>query len=355
MKRTLIIGLVILMSAVSSRAQENANAEKAFCAYTAEQAKAQRDVLRSPSAVVGPTQPNTGTPPQMVFGVSNSLANDRKAGLTMKVARTTCDLYTATAEAQEHLVFALPAIQQDVLRHRLELIDRAQTKLDGLIAEDAKLVEAQNLTKPAVYHLQSARVRLDISRTETLTGITSPFVPELSKVPLRDLVGNKLQAEESNQRAQDHLAKQNSWDVQIAGGVRRQIYDGNSIHAPVGGFGEATLTYNFGKKAADSHLDRSLSSYMEWKNTQFDDVSRQAAILKKQIEETIQIQSEQLRALVAHNLEIQETLDSIKEADTSAALTFRNQMIADQIILEVDIADVQFRLARLNQYLADNF
>lgn len=354
MKWTLL--LLALLTAPALYAQENAEAEKNFCDYTTEQAKAQRDILRSPALQVGPMSPSTGTPPQMVVGLTNSLANDRKASLTMQVARTTCALYTSSSEAQEHILYALPLIEKDVLRHRLGLIDRAQSKLDGLIAEDLKLVEAQNLTKPAVYHLQSARVRLDVSRTETMTGITSPYVPELSKTPLKVLVGEKLQSEEENQKAQDRLAKQSGWDVQLTAGVHRQIYTGDSLHKnSAGGFGEFTLSYSFGKKAADAHLDRSVASYMNWKTQQFNDVARQTVILKKQIEETIQIQSDQLRALLAHNAEIQDTLDSIKDVDTSTALTFRNQIIADQIILEVEIADVQFRLSRLNQYLADNF
>src|SRR5208282_5575732 len=70
--------------------------QTAYCNYTMEQAMAQRDQLRTPNSVAGFTQPSTGTASQLYWGLSNSLANDKKAGLVMEVARKNCELYKAT-------------------------------------------------------------------------------------------------------------------------------------------------------------------------------------------------------------------------------------------------------------------
>src|ERR1700691_6062979 len=54
------------------------NDQQAYCRYLTEQAAAQRDLLMTPDAVAGITQPNTGLPMQAVWGVSGNLANVRK-------------------------------------------------------------------------------------------------------------------------------------------------------------------------------------------------------------------------------------------------------------------------------------
>ena len=355
MKRTTPFIVAILLLSVIAFAAEQNDAQAAYCNYITEQAFAQRDILRTPSAVVGPIQPSTGTPPQMVFGLSSSLANVKKSVLTMDVARTTCGLYSAATDAQQHIYYALPLLEKDFLRHRIELIQEASGKLDTMIAENNKLVAARNMTRQAVYYLQAARVRLDMSRTATLTGIISPYVPPLSSAPLRTLIQNKLEAEVANQKAISRLTKQSGWDIEASGGARRQIGQFTSTVATTGAYGTFGLTYNFGRTAANAHLDHSVSAYSEWKKDQFDDVAQQSLVLKKQIEETIEIQEGQLKVLTDQDVKITTDLASLDGVETSNALTFRNQLLADQVVLRVDIGDTKFRLERLRQYFAENF
>jgi hypothetical protein len=338
--------------------QANKNAVPAFCTSILEQAKAQRDELRTPAAISGVTQPNTGLPPQLVFGVTNSLANDRKAGLTMTVAYKTCNLYAAATEAQQHLLYALPSLEKDVLRHRLATIQETSDHLDALIADNMKIVDAGNSTRPAVYALQGAKVRLDASRTAALTGIASPYVPPLSDAPIRELVASKMAAEDAAEKAGIKLAKQASWDVGLSVGAHRQLSSTsspNSSVSPVGAYGEFSLTYNLGRHAINKHLDASAKAYDEWKNTQYDDVSNQARVLKQQIGDTIVIQEEQLKVLLSHDAEIEKNLRALDGVETSNAVMFRNELLADQLILRVDVSDVQFRIAHLKQFVADNF
>ena len=60
MKQPVLLA-VVLSCCTSVFAGENPAAEQAYCKYIMEQATAQRDLLRSPSAIVGPTQPSAGT------------------------------------------------------------------------------------------------------------------------------------------------------------------------------------------------------------------------------------------------------------------------------------------------------
>ena len=345
--------VAIFLVPVSAFAQREAEVD--YCKYVTEQAAAQRDLLRTPSALLGPIQPSTGTPSQLVFGLSDSLSDVMKSGLVMKAAKTNCNLYTSTAEAQQHLIYALPRIEKDILRHRLDLIQAASDKLDAVIADNMKLVEAQNLTRPALYALEGAKVRFDTSRTAALTGIASPYVPPLSDTPIKVLITDKLAAEAANLRATDKLEKQSSWDIKLSGGTHRQISSNTSGVSPFGAYGEFNLTYNLGRRAINRHIDQSEAAYVGWKQTQFDDVVNQAAILSHQITDTMEIEKTQLVILHAHDKEIEANLRSLEGVDTSNAIAFRNQLIADQMVLRVEIGDVEFRMSKLQEFFDANF
>lgn len=356
MKQAVRMTVAVLFCCTAAFAGEKDAAEQAYCKYVTEQANAQRDLLRTPSAIVGPTQPSAGTPPQMIFGLTGSLANNLKAPLTTRAARAACDLFVAATEAQQHIYFAEPKMERDALLHRLDLVQQGSDQLEKMIREEEKKVQAQNVTRQALYYLQSARARLDMRRTSALTGLL-PDVPTMSDVPLRVLVSNKAQADEANQKAIAKLAKESGWDLSFTGGGRHQLgqFKSASTVSDFGGFGEASLTYNFGRRSANAHLDNSVSGYLDWKNSQFDDIARQSAVLKKQIEDTLSLLQPQLAALLEHDAEIEASLRSIEGLDTSNALTFKNQLLADQIVLRVDIGDVQFRLAWLESYRQANF
>jgi hypothetical protein len=336
--------------------QDSQAAEKAYCKYINEQATAQRDLLRSPSAIAGPTQPSAGTPAQIIFGFTGSVASNLKAPLTMKAAHAACDVFVAETEAQQHIYYAAPKMEREALLRRLELVQKASDQLQQMIADEEKKVEAKNVTRPALYYLQSARARLDMRRTSALTGIL-PFVPAMSDQPIRVLITDKLHADEANQRALTRLAKESGWDLTLTGGGRHQL--GNSESIPTvsqfGGFGEVSLTYNLARHSANSHLDRSAAGYLDYKNSQIDGVVRQSTILKKQVEDTLAFLRPQLADLMEHDAEIESAMKRVEGLDTPNALTFKNQLLADQIVLRVDIGDIQFRLDWLEAFLHDNF
>jgi hypothetical protein len=350
----LIAALVFFCTSVF--AGDNDAAKNAYCKYIAEQATAQRDLLRSPSAIAGPTQPSAGTPPQMIFGITGSLANYLKAPLTMRAAHAACDVYVAGTDAQHRIDFAAPKMERDALVHRLELVQQGSDQLEKMIDDEEKMVQARNVTRPALYYLQSARARLDMRRTSALTGLL-PYVPVLSDLPLRVLVSNKVHADEANQQAITKLTKEGGWDLVLSGGGRQQLaqFSSTTTVSEFGGFGEVSLTYNFARHSANHHLDLSASAYLDFKNSQLDDVAQQSAVLKKQVTETLSFLRPQLTALLEHDSEIEKSLASIQGLDTNNALAFKNQLLSDQIVLRVDIGDIQFRLEWMESYLHDNF
>lgn len=354
MKNTLIL-IALLAACFSALTQERSVEAITECKYVMDQAQAQRDLLRTPTAYSNLTQPDSGLSSEFVFGLTQSLSNEKKARITMEIARTNCDLYSASTEAQKKIYFALPSISQAVLQHRLRLIDKTIAELDQMIAEEMKKVEAQDMTRPAVYSLQAAKLHLVSDRTATLTSITSPYVPPQSDRPLHELVAEKRTFDLANQRAINRLQKQSSWDVSVTAGAFHQV--GSSAVAgqsSSGLYGAFNVSYNLGGKSASRHLDRSLSAYDEWQKSQFDDVAYQAEILQRQILDTIAIQQSQLDALTQQAAEIDRNLQLIRDSDTVAATAFRNQLTADRLVLQVDRDDITFRIAQLKAFLQAN-
>jgi hypothetical protein len=331
---------------------QNPSDQQAYCAYVIEQAQAQRDLLRSPTALAGFTQPETGLPTQVVGGATLGLSNVKKAGLTMEAARKECELYTTTTETQLAIQYALPSIERDALRNRLTLIERAYASLDGLVEKTTKMLEAQTATRLMLFTLQSTRIKLDADRADTQSKLSVISIPELSDKALKELVAEKEDRERGEQRAQDKLSRQNNWDVALTVGVHQQV---NPVAYGPQPYGEVTVNYNFASRAINRHLDRAAEAHEGWKKVQETDVVRSMEMLRQQLVDGVAAQEGRLKAVQAESEEIDKNLALITNPDTSAAVDFRNQLMAARLLLEIEAGDASFRIERLREYLAKNY
>jgi hypothetical protein len=333
-------------------AAEGPSDQLAYCSYVMEQAQAQRDLLRTPVAAAGLTQPETGLPLQLVGGASVGIADIRKASLTMEAARKNCALYKATTGAQQDVQYALPSLEKEALRNRLTLIDQASKSLDALMEKTAKMVEAQNATRLMLFSLQTTKIKLDADRAETESKSTALYVPALTDKPLRELVAEKQSSEATEQKALDRLSRQSNWDVALSVGVHQQV---NPIAQGAQPYGAVSINYNLASRAINKHLDRAVEAYSEWKKVQEGDVVRNMEVLRQQLEQSVTVQVSRLKSLQEQSGEIEKNLQLIGDPDTSAALDFRNQLSAARLLLQIETGDTSFRLDRLHEYLAKNY
>jgi hypothetical protein len=324
----------------------------AYCSYVTEQAQAQRDLLRTPIASAGMTQPETGLPLQLVAGASVGLSSVRKASLTMDAARTECGLYKATTGAQQNIQYALSGLEKEALRNRLALIEQASKALDVLMEETSKMVEAQNATRLMLFSLQTTKIKLDADRADAQSRITALYTPPLSDKPLKTLVAEKQNSEGNEQRALDRLSRQNNWDVALSVGVHQQV---NPVAQDAQPYGAVSVNYNFASRAIDKHLDHAVEAHDEWKNAQEGDVVRSMEVLRQQLVESISVQEAKLKSLQEEGRQIDRNLQLVGNADTSAAFDFHNQLTAAQLLLEIETGDASFRIDRLREYLAKNY
>jgi hypothetical protein len=355
LRRSLALFAAFSLSAILCSAQipqKDNSDQQAYCTYLTEQAKAQSDLLRSPSGIAAFTQPNTGLPSQLVAGAQLSLSNLRKSGITLDAARKNCELYSASTAVQTTIQYTMASLEKDALTHRLALIADALNSLNALIDQTSKMVIAQNMTRPMLLGLISNRVKLESDRAQTESSIAALYVPPLSSLPLKQQVVAKQTTDLAEQRALAHLAGQSNWDVALTVGAHQQVNPPANNPQP---FGEVNVTYNFASKAIDRHLDRSVEAYGSWKRVQEGDAARGMQVLQDQLRQSIAAQQTRLQTLAQESREFAANRELVKNADTSAALDFRNQIDSTQILLGIESADATYRLDHLQQFLHRNF
>jgi len=323
-----------------------------YCKYVTEQAAAQRDLLLAPNAIAGATQPNTGLPMQLVWGVTGSLSNVRKAGLTVDAARKDCELYSASASAQQAIQYAQPNLEREALQNRLELIQKAAERLDAVATATNKMLDAQNVTRPMAFALQTTRIKLEADRADTQSKIAAIYTPPLSDKPLKELVAEKQSSEVNERHALNKLNRQNDWDLALSVGAHQQI---NPLVGNQGAYGEVTVSYNLASHSINKHLDQSAAAYHDWKKFQEGEVYRNAEILKQHLASAISVQDRRLTTLQGEQKQIESNLQLLGAAETTAALDFRNQLSTAQLLLVIEIGDASFRLDLLKDFLGRNF
>jgi hypothetical protein len=347
-KSVLAAGLLCAAPLIARGQQD----QQAYCTYVMEQAQAERNLLRTPTATAGFTQPETGLPMQLVGGATLGLSDVRKAELTMDVARKNCELYKASVEAQQEIQYALPSLEKEALLNRLTLIEQASQSLETLIAQTVQMLEARNATQLMLFTLQTTKIRLEADRADIRSKLSAIYVLTLSDQPLKELVAQKQNSEEGAQRVLDKLSRQNNWDVALTVGVHQQV---NPVAQGAQPYGQVSVSYNLASRAINKHLDRAVEAHGEWKKVEEGDVVRQMEVLRQQLVDRVMVQEAKLKSLEVENKQIDKNLQLVTAPDTSAAFDFHNQLAATQLVLQIETADATFRISRLREYLAKNY
>jgi hypothetical protein len=347
-KSLLAAGLLCSVTAIARGQQD----QQAYCTYVMEQAQAQRNLLRTPTATAGFTQPETGLPMQVVGGATLGLSDVRKAELTMDVARKNCELYKAATGAQQEIQYAVASLEKEALQNRLTLIEQASKSLNMLIGQTEKMLEARNATQLMLFTLQTTRIRLQADRADTYSKLSAIYVPPLNEQPLKELVVQKQNSEEGAQRVQDKLSRQNNWDVALTVGVHQQV---NPIAQGAQPYGQVSVSYNLASRSINRHLDRAVEAHGEWKKAEESDVVRQMEVLRQQLVECAAVQEAKLKSLEEENKQLGKNLQLVAAPNTSAAFDFHNQLAATQLMLQIETGDAAFRIGRLHEFLARNY
>ena len=354
MKARFIIAIATLLLFLASAALAQDSEE--YCKYVQEQSKAESVRLMTPSATSGFTSPNTGTAPQMYAGLMGNVSDYRKGKMTLEAAKGNCNLYKSTNVAQQAISYAASYLEQQALRHRIDLVEVALTKIDSLIDRNVQMIQAQSATKLSLYALQTAKAHLVQDKVVSQRSLTSRYIPEMPDVPLSRLIMEKQNDEEKNQQAMAKIAKQETWDLRWEAGYHRTVNDSQQgVVSPSGAYGGLALQYNLGNKNINRHLDAAAKSYGDWKRKEENDVVQSAETLRQQLMDAIRVESNRMDSLKAQQSSLDENIALVQDVSTGAGITFANQLAADRLMLGVELKDSEYRISMLRDYLTYNF
>jgi len=346
--KALIIAVALFATVAGAQSNQDTSA---YCRYVEEQGKAQEIVSVSPVLTSGIT-PAQGTAPQQFVGVTDSINNIRKGRLDLKIGHEACVQYIDTVTVQERIQYDMLSLDRAALSNRLSLIAQATQAVNALIVDNQKLLDSHNLPKQSVYLLDKQRLALELDRQATAVAVADIYVPELSDASLTNLAEFEYQSAGRSQVSQYRLAKMNEWDVAVSTGIEKPMTPFLSAASPYAG---VTVTYDLGRRAANKHYDASLEAYATWKRAQVGDVIQNVQAQHGVVIKILKVQQDELKALTVQDVKIVDTMASIADSSTTAALVFRNQLRADEFLLRVQILDTTFRVASLQRYLYNNF
>jgi hypothetical protein len=332
--------------------------QKAYCQYLDQQAKAEAIQLRTPISISGITQPTGGTPPQIFSGVQSSVSGIRKASATMALSRSTCAQYLNTEDATLRIAMAVPSLQKAALENRLQLLEQEQRALDKLIEDAQDRMDAQNLARPTLYALQSARAKVQADQNNTALAIAAIYIPEnVTSMPIAAIIRYSKELNALVQKDTNRIVSAANWDLKTDAGVRHQlgVQPGTTTTSATGPFAEATFTYNLGSKSVNKHLDAAAQSFTEWKEVQETDIVRQAAVLQKQLSDMQDTERFSLTRLGLVNANIITNLETVKDPQTANAYSFYLMIKADEFAMRVEMEDAQFRADEIQQFIQENF
>jgi hypothetical protein len=340
--------IAVLLIAVPVFAQDQENA----CKSLRLQAQAAAVLAESPSATVSVAQsPSVSAPAQIIGGITESIQGIRKAKALKAQANTACALYAATEDATLTIQYLPTAIERDALRHRRELDRDAFNKFEALIGDAQRRVDAQNLTTPTLYSLQSGQARIMQDLGQLDVTIASMYVPVIVDRPIGQLVLAVEMTQAFDQIRQASILKTQDYDLQFEGGVHKPLM-GVGPATPYVGF---TFTYNIGARKADRLADEAAKANNLWKDMQEGGIQRNAIVLKLTLENQEHAQHVRLVLLRTQQATIQANLAALDGIDTTAALTFKTQLEADLIGLQVEIRDGEYRFQVLRDTLDSKY
>jgi len=115
------------------------------------------------------------------------------------------------------------------------------------------------------------------------------------------------------------------------------------------------MSYNLAHPSIGRHLEKATEAYDRWKHVQQDDVANAAEMLRRQVAEMIEVQQAQIDILSTEDERLDQESARLSGIESNAAIGYRSQLTADQIVLRVDLGDIRFRLDTLRAFLRENF
>jgi hypothetical protein len=341
----IIISLFTLLALQSANSQILDNELSAdvtsYCKYIEEKNKAKSHLLLSPDIIVRVQNSNNNELVQnnLVSGLSKDLSDLSKAKLVRQLIDDECQYYKLTQEAKLQIEFVIPWIQRQALFFKLKQIQAAKNKLNTLLIAIQKKIDHQNDTLHTYYQVDSLIQKLDDVERDIRVDLAIHQTPKIQPIPLDTLLNNVLRIEKKRQLTRDKLQKQYNWSVQLQAGAQQYAHE--SHNQSVQPYVALFLRYNLGAITSNSRIDKSLNHYMDWKSNQVNGIQKQLIHLTRSIQSVNSAEKQRLKHLQLSYQKYDGLSKKLYTMESIKALHFRQQIIVDRIMMEIEISYVK--------------
>jgi hypothetical protein len=318
-----------------------------YCELSAAQAESEARVLATPSAFVNVGDPSISS--RIVSaGISKSLSQSRRAGLTRELAAAECDVYRSSVAIKNSVESIPDRIEQLSLRTRIAGYERATVQAERNLATEKALLGAQEATLSEYTVAQELRDRTALGlaamhqRASELAGTVDPSTQAVSALITEN---TSAQARAASLAARIKSAR--GWDVNVLVGYRHDF--GSGSQSPFVGM---TATYSFGYSGASAASDRVGELTTKLLTEQRDGGLQRLQRLRQMLHGSLAAESLRKQSLEERSTAIHMQLERVGSLDTQAAKRVRRNMAVEQLITRTELEASAERIREINAWLS---
>ena len=322
---------------------------EAYCKYIEHKNKAKANLLNSPDVVVRLQNSNNQDLLQnnFVSGLAKDLSDFRKAQLFKELINDECTYYKWNQEAKLHIQFAIPQLQAQALKVKLDDIHAAKSKLEAILKTVQNKIDHQNDTLLHYYQIDSLLKRLQSDERDISATISMQKFPPMQSINLKELVNRIDTAQRKRQTTLNKLAKQYNWSVQLLAGAQQSI--SNNQKETISPYAGLSVRYNLGALSSNEHIDNSLVDYMDWKKNQLNGVQNRLLTLMSSISSLKLTQKQQLAALTLSYQTYDRLGKKLTNIESMRADQFNQQLGIDRMMMGIEIHYLKHMLTLLDR------
>lgn len=326
---------------------------KAHCTYITEKNKAKSNLLLSPDIIVRIQNSNNNELAQnnLVSGFSKDISDFSKAKLVRQLIDDECQYYKLTQEAKFQIQFAIPSIQRQALYFKLKQMQIAKNKLQALLNTIQNKIDNQNDTLQAYYQVDSLIQKLDDEERNIRVNLTIDPPLKVEHIRLDVLLNKVKMAQEKRQVTRNNLEKQYNWSVQLQAGAQQYGAYSHIQRQSIEPYVALFLRYNVASMYSNNKVDKSLTHYMDWKNKQVNGVQKKLMQLIYSVESLNAAEQQRLNHLQLNDKKYDRLIHKMHAMDSIKALHFRQQILIDHIMLDIDMKYLKFIINRLQKIM----
>lgn len=341
-----VLWLALFLISTSVQANDDTDS---YCAYVNKKAEAEKIILNYPDAIVRFSKEEYGNIPIILLGMQQNIVNYFRSGILDDIAEAECNLYLTSQAASNELKYALMKIERETMIHRVELLGEIIQNVSSIIESSNRKLKQGSTSMGNHSIIEEKRnnlIKEKITIEEALATMQLPeSVEQQPMMSIQAMIYAKEKAEKHIEESKNRLEKQRDWDILIQAGMGQNLETERSDP-----FIALNLRYSFGGMSRRHQIDEAEHLYSKWKTNQQSETSVSVALIKKQIEKMIIVETDNITTLTQLLNTISSKITILSMSDSYEAFHMKTVADIERMILLVSLKAARFKISKLNAY-----